>query len=113
VYIYVCYVYECALFEVIADVGILKVRTFITQLTVTLFTYGGKGLLNDTGRHSCVECLKPRGSYRGEDKPLDRPEGNNFGSMSGTRAISTTSRREISSILFSCKARRRRKFTPF
>jgi len=30
-----------------------------------------------------------------------------------TRAISTTSRRELSSSLFSCKARRWRKFTPF
>ena len=34
--------------------------------------------------------------------------------MSGTRAISTTSRRELSSHFFSsCKARHRRKFTPF
>jgi len=32
--------------------------------------------------------------------------------MSGTRAISTTSRCELSSSCFSCKARRRRKFTP-
>jgi len=33
--------------------------------------------------------------------------------MSGTRAISTKSRSELSSRFFSCKARRRRKFTPF
>jgi len=33
--------------------------------------------------------------------------------MSGTRAISTKSRHELSSSFFSCKARRRRKFTPF
>ena len=33
--------------------------------------------------------------------------------MSGTRAISTKSRRELSSSFFSCKARRRRKFTQF
>jgi len=36
------------------------------------------------------------------------------GSMSGdARAISTTSRRELASIFFFCKAMRRRKFTPF
>jgi len=36
------------------------------------------------------------------------------GSMSGTRAISTTSKCELSSgFFFSCKARHRRKFTPF
>ena len=44
-------------------------------------------------------------------------EGNKFGSMSGTRAISTTARRDMSSysssFFFSCKARHRRKFTPF
>jgi len=33
--------------------------------------------------------------------------------MSGTRAISTTSVRELSSSFTSCKARHRRKFTPF
>ena len=33
--------------------------------------------------------------------------------MSGTRAISITSIRKLSSISFSCKAKRRRKFTPF
>jgi len=33
--------------------------------------------------------------------------------MSGTRAISTTSRFELSSSCFSCKARSRRKFKPF
>jgi len=33
--------------------------------------------------------------------------------MSGTRAVSTKSRCELSSSFFSCKARRRRKFTPF
>ena len=33
--------------------------------------------------------------------------------MSGTRAISTKSRRELSSSFFSCKVRRRMKFTPF
>jgi len=51
--------------------------------------------------------------YRGADKSLPDQEGNKLGSMSGTRAISTTSRRELSSSFFSCKARRRRKFTPF
>ena len=40
-------------------------------------------------------------------------EGNKLGSMSGTRAISTTARRGMSSRIFSCKARHRRKFTPF
>ena len=54
--------------------GILNVRTFvITQLTVTLFTYGGKRLLNDTGTPICVEYLKPRGSYRGADNSFPRP----------------------------------------
>ena len=33
--------------------------------------------------------------------------------MSGTRAISTTSRRELSPSFFFCKARHRRKFAPF
>jgi len=32
--------------------------------------------------------------------------------MAGTRAISTKLRRELPSSFFSCKARRRRKFTP-
>jgi len=45
--------------------------------------------------------------------PEPDQEGNKPGNMSGTRAISTTSRRELSSRFFSCKARRRRKFTPF
>ena len=47
--------------------------------------------------------------------PLPDQEGNKLGSMSGTRAISTTSRRELSSsfFFFLCKARHRRKFTPF
>jgi len=45
--------------------------------------------------------------------PWSDQEGNNLGSMSGTRAISTKSRRELSSSFFSCKARRRRKFTAF
>ena len=45
--------------------------------------------------------------------PQPDREGNKLGSMSETRAISTTSRRELpSSFIFSCKARRRRKFTP-
>jgi len=40
--------------------------------------------------------------------------GIKFGSMSGTRAISTTSRRELSlSIFFFCKTRRWGKLTPF
>jgi len=45
--------------------------------------------------------------------PLPDQEGNKLGSMSGTRAISTTSKRELSLSFFSCKARRRKKFTPF
>jgi len=47
--------------------------------------------------------------------PYPDQEGNKLGSMSGTRAISTTSRRKLSSsfLFCSCKARRRRKFTPF
>ena len=51
--------------------------------------------------------------YRDADKSLARPVRNKLGCMSGTRAISTTSRRELSSSFFSCNARRRRKFTPF
>jgi len=52
--------------------------------------------------------------YRGVDKSLARPGRKKVGTMSGTRAISTTSKRELSlSFIFSCKARRRRKFTPF
>ena len=58
---------------------------------------------------TCVLTL-----YRGADKSLaPDQEGNELGSMSGTRAISTTSRRELSSSFLSCKARHRRKFTPF
>jgi len=34
--------------------------------------------------------------YRGADKSLTRPEGNKLRGMSGTRAISTTSSRELS-----------------
>jgi len=45
--------------------------------------------------------------------PLPDLEGNKLGSMLGTLAISTTSRRELSSRFFSCKERRRRKFMPF
>jgi len=56
----------------------------------------------------CSSYVTQNYIYRGADKSLARP-----GSMSGTRAISTKLRRELSSSLFSCKARRRRKFTPF
>jgi len=46
--------------------------------------------------------------------PYPDQEGKKLGSMSGTRAVSTTSRRELlSSFFFPCKARRRRKFKPF
>jgi len=51
--------------------------------------------------------------YRSADKSLSDQEGNKLGSVSRTRVISTTSRRELPSSLYSCKARRRRKFTPF
>ena len=63
-----------------------------------------------------------QGVFSGEYKstgvlisPQSDQEGKKLGSMSGTRAISTTSRRELSSSPppFPCKARRRRKFTPF
>jgi len=40
-------------------------------------------------------------------------EANKLGRISGTRAISTKSRRELSSSFFSSKAKRRRKFKPF
>jgi len=45
--------------------------------------------------------------------PEPNQEGNKLGSMSGTLAISTKSRRELSSRFFFCKARRRMKFTSF
>jgi len=45
--------------------------------------------------------------------PQPDQEGNKLGRMSGTRAISTTSRRELSSSCFSCKARHQKKFTLF
>jgi len=38
--------------------------------------------------------------YRGADKSLARPGRNKLGNMSGTRAVSTTSRRELSSSTF-------------
>jgi len=38
--------------------------------------------------------------YRGADKSLDRPRRNKLWSMLGSRAISTTSRRELSSSFF-------------
>ena len=38
--------------------------------------------------------------YRGADKSLPDQEGNKLGSMSGTREISKTSRRELSSSFF-------------
>jgi len=46
-----------------------------------------------------TNCLASRAEYRGADKSLTRP-GRKFGSVSGTRAISTTSRRELSSSFF-------------
>jgi len=49
----------------------------------------------------------------GADKSLARPGSKQAWSMSGTRAISTISRRELPSSFFFCKARRRRKFKPF
>ena len=51
--------------------------------------------------------------YRGADKSLARPGRKQARGMSGTRTISTTLRRELSSRFFFCKARRRRKFTQF
>jgi len=39
-------------------------------------------------------------AYRGDDKSLARPGRNKLGNMSGTRAISTTLRRELLSIFF-------------
>jgi len=51
--------------------------------------------------------------YQGADKSLARPGRKKLGSISGTRAISVTSRRALSTSFFSCKARCRRKFTPF
>jgi len=52
-----------------------------------------------------------RFTYRGADKFLARPGKNYLGSISGTRSISTISRRELSSNFF-YKARCRKKFTP-
>ena len=43
--------------------------------------------------------------YRGADKSLARTGGNKLGSMSGTRAISTTSRHELSSSFFSLQGK--------
>ena len=47
--------------------------------------------------------------YRGADKSLPDQEANKLGITSGTRAISTTSRRELLSSTFPCKARSRKK----
>ena len=43
------------------------------------------------------QCNMIQQRYWGADKSLARPEGNKLGSMAGTRAISTTPRRELSS----------------
>ena len=69
------------------------------------------------GRRDALQCYVIRTlpvalMYPGADKSLARPGMRKR--MSRTRAISTTSRRELSSrFFFSCNARRRRKFTPF
>ena len=59
-----------------------------------------------TALSHCVLVLM--GILWGADKSLARPGRNTLGRISGTRAISTTSRRELSSSLFPCKARRRK-----
>ena len=63
--------------------------------------------------HNCQKAMHSFVIYytRVLISPQPDQEGNKLGSMSGTRAISTTSRREMSSSFFPCKARRRRKFT--
>ena len=50
--------------------------------------------------------------HRGADKSLARP-GRKLGSMSGTRAISTTSRREPTSFFFPARQGAEGNFTPF
>ena len=74
-----------------------------------LAIYGGlcnnKVCMNSANRRTFILTVVLISPWRDQ-------EGNKLGSMSGTRAISTTSRRELSSSFFSCKARRRRKFTP-
>ena len=94
------------------------VRTVLAMLSIYLYLRGGadKSLARPTSRCRGTELivslerwvcscanLQVFSYYRGWKEACQ-----------ATRAISTTSRRELSSsFLFSCKARRRKKFTPF
>ena len=77
---------------------------------------------NNIGTRAVIKLFFPAGQgavnryllYPGADKSLVLPGRKQArGASSGTRAISTISIRELSSIFFSYKASRRRKFTPF
>ena len=83
--------------------GVMGIEWFNETVFTALF-----GNLSPAESDVCV------GSYRGAGKSLARPGRKQARKHVRERAISTTSRRELSSrFFFSCKARRRRKFTPF
>jgi len=70
--------------------------------------------LKSTNTHSeCFIKYLPLFYYRLLIGSYPDQEGNKLGNMSETLAISTTSRRELISSFFSCKATRRMKFPPF